>query len=81
MDFCLFMKALLTGGAAFATPEGEAMGKPVKKGWIFQLHEKAHSSRLKWAPTIPLKLDKSPSRKDFPKTPEETDPTNRDATG
>jgi paraquat-inducible protein B len=88
MDFGLFkglktesMEALLTGGVAFATPEGEAMGKPVKNGWIFQLHEKAHSSWLKWAPNIPLKLDKSPPRKDFPKTPEKNDPTNMDSPG
>lgn len=54
MDFGLFMGlktesmvALLTGGVAFGTPEGEAMGKPVKKGWMFQLHKKAHSSWLK----------------------------------
>jgi paraquat-inducible protein B len=54
MDFGLFtglktesMEALLTGGVAFETPEREAMGKPVKKGWIFQLHERVHSSWLK----------------------------------
>ncbi|WP_319522399.1 MlaD family protein [uncultured Desulfosarcina sp.] len=83
MDFGLFsglktesLEAVMTGGVSFATPEGDAMGKPAKNGRIFQLHEKAQSGWLKWSPNIPLKLKNSPPRKDFPKLKKETDPTN-----
>lgn len=86
MDFGLFkglktesIESLLTGGVAFATPEGQAMGKPAKKGRIFQLHDKAQSTWLKWAPNIPLKVDKSPPKKDFPKPPAEHFPTRPDS--
>lgn len=83
MDFGLFsglktesLEALVTGGVAFATPEGDAMGKRVRKGRIFQLHDKAEGKWLRWAPHIPLKLKKSPPKKKFPKPPVETSPTN-----
>lgn len=88
MDFGLFkglktesLEALLTGGVAFATPEGEAMGKPARKGWIFQLHDKADGAWLKWAPSIALKLENSPPRKAFPKPPVETFPSHPGASG
>jgi paraquat-inducible protein B len=79
MDFGLFsglktesLEALVAGGVAFATPEGDAMGKKVAKGWIFELHDEAEGSWLRWAPQIPLKLKKSPPKKKFPKTTVET---------
>lgn len=88
VDFGLFkglktesLEAMIAGGVAFATPEGEAMGKPAKKGWIFQLHEKAQNSWLKWTPNIPLKLKNSPPKKDFPKPPAETLPTYENSAG
>ncbi len=83
MDFGLFsglktesLEALVSGGVAFATPEGDAMGKQAHKGRIFQLHEEAKGSWLRWAPRIPLKLKKSPPKKEFPKPAEETSSTN-----
>ena len=83
MDFGLFsglktesLETLVAGGVAFATPEGDAMGKPAKKGHIFQLHDKARGTWLRWAPQIPLKLKKSPPRKEFPKPSAETSPAN-----
>ena len=79
MDFGLFsglktesLEALVAGGVAFATPEGDAMGKPAGKGRIFQLHDKADGTWLRWAPRIPLKLKKSPPKKTFPKPSMET---------
>jgi paraquat-inducible protein B len=81
MDFGLFsglktesLEALVSGGVAFSTPEGDAMGKRAKKGRIFQLHDKAEGSWLRWAPRIPLELKKSPPKKKFPKPTEETSP-------
>jgi paraquat-inducible protein B len=81
MDFGLFsglktesLEALVSGGVAFATPEGDAMGRRAKKGQIFQLHDKAEGSWLRWAPRIPLKLKKSPPKKKFPKPTAETSP-------
>jgi paraquat-inducible protein B len=81
MDFGLFsglktesLETLVAGGVAFATPEGDAMGKPAKKGRIFQLHDKARGTWLRWAPQISLKLKKSPPKKAFPKPSAETSP-------
>lgn len=81
MDFGLFsglktesLEALVSGGVAFATPEGDAMGKRAKKGRIFQLHDKGEGAWLRWAPRIPLELKKSPPKKKFPKPTEETSP-------
>ena len=81
MDFGLFsglktesLEALVRGGVAFATPEGDAMGKPAQKGRIFQLHEKAQGAWHRWAPQIPLKLKKSPPKKAFPKPVKEPSP-------
>ncbi|MGB9442218.1 MAG: MlaD family protein, partial [Desulfobacterales bacterium] len=81
MDFGLFsglktesLEALVSGGVAFATPEGDAMGKRAQKGRIFQLHDKAEGSWLRWTPRIPLELKKSPPKKKFPKPTAETSP-------
>jgi paraquat-inducible protein B len=81
MDFGLFsglktesLEALVSGGVAFATPEGDKMGKRVQQGRIFQLHDKARESWLRWAPRIPLDLKKSPPKKEFPNLSEGTSP-------
>jgi paraquat-inducible protein B len=81
MDFGLFsglktesLEALVSGGVAFATPEGDAMGKLAEKGRIYQLHAKAEGRWLRWAPRIPLKLKNSPPRKKFPKPQAEPSP-------
>lgn len=86
MDFGLFsglktesLEALVTGGVAFATPEDDAMGKRVKKGRIFQLHDKAEGKWLRWAPRIPLKLKKSPPKKKFPKPQVKTLPSDSES--
>jgi len=79
IDFGLFsglktesLEALVSGGVAFATPDEDTMGKRAQKGWIFQLHDKAEGSWLRWAPRIPLELKGSPPKKKFPKPTEET---------
>ena len=83
MDFGLFsglktesLETLVAGGVAFATPEGETIGKQAQKGQIFQLHEEAKGAWLGWAPQIQLDLKKSPPKKDFPKPAEEPSPAN-----
>ena len=80
VDFGIFsglktesLEALMTGGIAFATPEGDDMGKPAKNGFIFELHKEARERWLRWSPNIPLKLRNSPPKKDFPKPQKETD--------
>ncbi len=81
MDFGLFsglktesLEALVSGGVAFATPEGDAMGKPAQKDQIFALHDQSRGTWLRWAPQIPLKLKHSPPKKDFPKPVAEPPP-------
>jgi paraquat-inducible protein B len=81
MDFGLFsglktesLEALISGGVAFATPEGDAKGKRAENGMIFRLHDKAEGSWLRWSPRIPLKLKKSPPKKKFPKSMDKTSP-------
>jgi len=63
VDFGLFkgakirtesVEALLEGGIAFATPEGEPMGAPAKAGQTFALFGEANEEWLKWAPKIAL---------------------------
>ena len=46
--------AILEGGIAFATPNNDAMGKPVKDGAVFQLHDSVKEAWLKWDPEIKL---------------------------
>ncbi len=49
------IEAILAGGIAFATPEGEDMGTRVYPGHHFVLHEKADDDWLEWNPAISLK--------------------------
>ncbi len=79
VDFGIFsglktesLEALMTGGVSFATPEGDAMGKRAKNGFIFELHKEARERWLRWSPGIPLKIKNSPAKKDFPKPRKET---------
>lgn len=48
------VESLLQGGIAFATPDGEQMGAPVKAEQTFVLNEEANDEWLKWAPKIQL---------------------------
>lgn len=48
------VESLLQGGIAFATPDGEQIGTPVKPGQTFVLNEEANDDWLKWAPKIPI---------------------------
>ncbi len=49
------IEAILAGGIAFATPEGEDMGRAVSQGHHFKLYEKAKDEWLEWEPAIALK--------------------------
>ena len=49
------IEAILAGGIAFATPEGEEMGTRVSAGHHFILNEKADDDWLEWKPAIALK--------------------------
>lgn len=42
------------GRISFATPEGEAMGEPVRGGHAFPLHETPERVWLRWNPAIPV---------------------------
>jgi paraquat-inducible protein B len=46
------LKALITGGVAFATPEDESL--PAKDGTIFALHDKPQKEWLEWRPRIAI---------------------------
>ncbi len=48
------MQAVLAGGIALATPEGEDMGQPAENGTHFILHEKSEKTWLDWSPAIML---------------------------
>lgn len=48
------LQTLIDGGIAFATPEGEQMGKPALPQQTFALFDKAQDDWLTWAPKIPL---------------------------
>lgn len=52
------VEALLEGGIAFATPEGEQMGKPAQPGQTFPLYGEANEEWLHWAPKIALGKDR-----------------------
>ena len=58
------IEALLAGGVAMATPEGEAMGKPAQNGDHFIMAEKAEDSWLEWAPEINLARKTTPVPQD-----------------
>jgi paraquat-inducible protein B len=47
------LRSLVTGGIAFATPEGPNP-PPAKDGMIFVLHDKPEKEWLEWAPKIPI---------------------------
>ena len=47
------LEALLTGGIALATPEGDKMGAPGYPGEHFPLAEKNEEEWLKWLPKLP----------------------------
>jgi paraquat-inducible protein B len=49
------LETLIEGGVAFATPEGEGMGKPALPGQTFPMFEEARDEWLQWSPKIPLK--------------------------
>lgn len=51
------VETLMEGGIAFATPEGEQMGKPALPGQTFLLFDEANEEWLRWAPKIALKGD------------------------
>ncbi|MDG9884955.1 MlaD family protein [Pseudomonas sp. GD04058] len=48
------LETMIQGGIAFATPEGEQMGKPALPQQTFALFEKAEDEWLQWAPKIPI---------------------------
>ncbi|MFC0712219.1 PqiB family protein [Azorhizophilus paspali] len=52
------LETLLEGGIAFATPDGERMGKPALPGQTFPLFSEADSEWLQWAPKIALEKEK-----------------------
>ncbi len=47
------VEALIRGGVAFATPEGEAMGKPAQNGEHFVLAKKSETGWKEWSPELP----------------------------
>lgn len=49
------MEALLAGGVAFATPEGQEMGDSAVNNDHFTLYEKSEKTWLDWSPEIMLK--------------------------
>ena len=48
------LETLIQGGIAFATPDGEQMGKPALAQQTFALFDKAEDDWLQWAPKISL---------------------------
>lgn len=48
------LETMIQGGIAFATPEGEQMGKPALPQQTFALFDKAEDEWLQWAPKIPI---------------------------
>ncbi len=48
------LESIVAGGIAFATPEGDQMGRPVEAGHHFKLYEEADDEWLDWAPAISL---------------------------
>ena len=48
------MEAIVAGGIALATPEGEEMGEPAEKSAHFILHENSEKTWLDWSPEIVL---------------------------
>ncbi|RUM87659.1 MAG: hypothetical protein DSZ23_05490, partial [Thermodesulfatator sp.] len=48
------VEAIIAGGIAFATPEGDEMGTRVSSGRHFVLHEKPEDEWLEWNPSIKI---------------------------
>ncbi len=48
------LEAIVAGGIAFATPEGDEMGRPVNADHHFHLYEKADEDWLEWQPAISI---------------------------
>ncbi len=48
------LEAVIVGGVALATPEGEAMGEPVEDGYQFTLHGKMKEEWGTWKPELDL---------------------------
>ena len=48
------LEAIVAGGIAFATPEGDEMGRPVKSGHHYIMYEEADDDWLEWQPAISL---------------------------
>jgi hypothetical protein len=38
----------------FATPEGSAMGDPIKPGHIYEIYDTPKKDWLNWLPSLPL---------------------------
>jgi paraquat-inducible protein B len=49
------LESLVSGGVAFATPDGAALGVPAPDGTAFKLSADPDADWLKWAPRIPVK--------------------------
>jgi paraquat-inducible protein B len=49
------MRTLLSGGIAFATPEGGEMGAPAAEGSVFEAAQHAEDDWLKWRAKIPIR--------------------------
>ncbi len=51
------LEAIVAGGIAFATPEGEEMGSPVGQGHHFRLYPEPEDDWMGWSPAIHLKKE------------------------
>jgi paraquat-inducible protein B len=51
------LEAIVAGGIAFATPEGEEMGSPVDQGHHFRLYPEPEDDWMRWSPAIHLKKE------------------------
>jgi paraquat-inducible protein B len=51
------LESLVTGGVAFATPEGDDIGRPSPDGAVFGLSPDPDPAWLLWAPKIPVDSD------------------------
>ena len=56
------LEALLSGGVAFATPDGDALAPPAGDNALFPLAADPDKEWLKWAPKIPIKSPESASK-------------------
>jgi paraquat-inducible protein B len=61
------LESLVTGGVAFATPDGDPLAPPAPDGGVFQLTSEPDKDWLKWAPKIAVKSPETVS--ESPATP------------